>query len=393
MDCLTLVSAGPARWTAFPRHGQGTRTSVGRYRDMTRMIAKQDAAAVAAQVKLACGLTWIAGLETGISRKKGKRGFLYYSSDGERIADQVEIARLNALAIPPAYIDVVISENPRSHLQAVGTDARGRKQYRYHPDWHSERGRAKFDRLVEFAGHIPTIRRQVDADLRSRGLTMDKALATIVWMLDNLYIRVGNREYAQENRSFGLTTLRNRHVRVDGGRVKFRFKGKSGKEWNLVHTDRRIANVVRRLQELPGQQLFQYVSENGDCRQITSQDVNAYIQEACGRDFSSRQFRTWGATCMAVSELASLEAASSQRAVACQINDAIDAVAATLGNTRSVCRSSYIHPAVFEDFKQGKLADILKFRTRSATRLRWMEPEEICVERWLAERASTLSDR
>ncbi len=341
---------------------------------------------IAAEAKLSSGLVYIPGLETGITRKMGARGFLYYRPDGRRITAAAEISRLNSLAIPPAYTDVVISTNPFSHLQAVGKDARGRRQYRYHADWHAERGRAKFERLAEFADRLPDLRERVDTDLRSRGLTMDKALAAVVWMLDNLYIRIGNAAYAETNKSFGLTTLRNRHVKVEGGSVKFRFKGKSGKEWNLAHSDRRIANVVRKLQELPGQQLFQYVCDEGGCRQISSSDVNAYIKEVTGEDFSSRQFRTWGATCMAVEALASIEAASTKRALARQLNEAIDRVAARLVNTRSVCRSSYIHPAVFEDFEGGTLGDVLKLRTKSERLLQWMDDEEIRVVKWLKGR-------
>jgi len=292
------------------------------------------------------------------------------------------------LAIPPAYTDVVISTNPLSHLQAIGTDARGRRQYRYHAEWHMERGRAKFERLVDFAERLPDLRERVDLDLRSRGLTMDKALAAVVWMLDNLYIRIGNAAYAEENRSYGLTTLRSSHVKVDGGSVKFKFKGKSGKEWNLSHSDRRIANVVRKLQELPGQHLFQYVCDEGGCRPISSHDVNGYIREVTGEDFSSKQFRTWGATCMAVAALAPIEAAASERGIAVQLNEAIDQVAAKLVNTRSVCRSSYIHPAVFDDFREGKLRDVLQLKTRSERLLEWMEVEEIRVFRWLQKRAA-----
>ncbi len=248
---------------------------------------------IAAEAKLASGLVYVPGLDTGITRKMGAKGFLYYRSDGRRITETAEIGRLNSLAIPPAYTDVVISTNPFSHLQAIGKDARGRRHYRYHADWHAERGKAKFERLAEFAHRLPDLREKVDADLRLRGLTMDKAVATVVWMLDNLYIRIGNAAYAESNKSFGLTTLRNRHVKVEGGSVKFRFKGKSGKEWNLAHSDRRIANVVRKLQELPGQHLFQYLCDDGGRRQISSNDVNAYIKEVTGEDFSSRQFRTW----------------------------------------------------------------------------------------------------
>ncbi|MCV3739325.1 DNA topoisomerase IB, partial [Rhizobium sp. TRM96647] len=282
-------------------------------------------------------LIYISGLSAGISRKQGRRRFLYYGEDGRRIVDNAEIARLDGLAIPPAYADVVISPSADTHIQAVGRDARGRKQYLYHPDWRSEKERAKFDQLADFGRRLPDLRERVDADLRLRHLTMDKALAVVVWMLDNLFIRVGNASYAEENGSFGLTTLRNRHVKIEGSSVRFRFVGKSGKQWNLVHSDRRIASAVRKLQELPGQQLFQYICDNGDCRPISSQDVNAYIRDVAGGEFSSRQFRTWGATCLAASALASVEVADSERAIAIQLNEAIDGVAHRLVNTRSVC--------------------------------------------------------
>jgi DNA topoisomerase I len=363
----------------------GTESDRLSFREMNQIITEIDT--IAAEAKLTSGLVYVPGLETGITRKLGAKGFLYYRPDGRRITEASDIARLNALAIPPAYTDVVISTNPFSHLQAIGTDARGRRQYRYHPDWHAERGKAKFDRLGNFADRLPDLRERVDADLRSRGLNMDKALATVVWMLDNLYIRIGNAAYAETNKSFGLTTLRNRHVRVEGGSLKFRFKGKSGKEWNLAHSDRRIANVVRKLQELPGQHLFQYVCDEGGCRQISSNDVNAYIKEITGQDFSSRQFRTWGATCMAVEALASIEVANTKRALAHQLNEAIDQVAAKLVNTRSVCRSSYIHPAVFEDFEAGLLRDILKLKSKSERLLKWMDDDEIRVLQWLQKRA------
>lgn len=346
---------------------------------------------ITAEAKLASSLVYVPGLETGITRRLGAKGFLYYRPDGRRITDAAEISRLNALAIPPAYTDVIISTNPFSHLQAIGNDAHGRRQYRYHSDWHAERGKAKFERLVDFANCLPDLRERVETDLRSRSLTMDKALATVVWMLDNLYIRVGNATYAEANKSYGLTTLRSRHVKVEGGSLKFRFKGKSGKEWNLAHSDRRIANVVRKLQELPGQHLFQYVCDEGGCRPISSQDVNAYIRELTGDDFSSKQFRTWGATCMAVEALASLEVASTKRELARQLNKAIDAIAAKLVNTRAVCRSSYIHPAVFEDFEAGLLRDVLKLKTKSERLQQWLDDEEIRVLRWLKKRSAASS--
>jgi DNA topoisomerase-1 len=354
---------------------------------MNQMISKNDTVAATAEAKLASGLVYIAGLETGTTRKRGKKSFLYYMPNGRRITDAAEIARLDALAIPPAYTDVIISTNPHTHLQATGTDARGRRQYRYHANWHKERARAKFEHLVDFAHRLPDLRARVNVDLRGRGLTMERALATVVWMLDNLYIRIGNSTYAETNRSYGVTTLRNRHVKVEGGDVKFRFKGKSGKEWNLVHSDRRIAKVVRDLQELPGQHLFQYICDEGGCRQISSHDVNAYIREVTGDEFTSRQFRTWGATCMAVDALAPMEPAASERAVARQLNEAVDRVAAKLVNTRSVCRSAYIHPAVFEDFRAGSLKDVFKLKTKSERLLQWMDEEEIRVLLWLRKRS------
>ena len=329
-------------------------------------------------------LVYRADLDGGITRKPGKRDFLYYDAAGRRITDRAELDRIAALAIPPAYSDVLISPDPNSHLQATGRDAKGRKQYRYHREWSAERDKAKFALLPDFAATLPNIREKVDTDLRQRKPGMDKALATVVWLLDNLYIRVGNSNYAEANGSYGLTTLRNRHVKIDGSSVHFNFTGKSGKEWCLSYRDRRITKAIRTLQELPGQQLFQYLDEDGCRRPIRSQDVNAYIRDACGADFSSRQFRTWGATRMAATALAAIEPAPSQRQRKRQVNDVVDAIAARLVNTRAVCRSSYIHPQVFEDFESGELAALRKMRpSRSETLTRWMDDDEIRVQRWL----------
>lgn len=343
----------------------------------------------AADGGMEAGLVYSPSLEGGITRRQGKRGFLYYDAAGKPVRDPQEIARFSALAIPPAYRDVVISPNPNAHLQATGIDARGRRQYRYHPAWSAERARAKFDRLGAFADRLPAIRERVDRDLGARKPTYEKALATIVHLMDNLYIRVGNPNYAAENGSFGLVTLRNRHARIEGSVVKFRFRGKSGKEWNVAHSDRRLAGAIKRIQELPGQNLFQYLDEAGSARALSSQDVNDYIRDAAGGDFTSRQFRTWGATCMAAFSLAGLEAAESQRERARQINAVVDEVAAKLVNTRSVCRSSYIHPRVFEDFEAGTLGDLVKRgRTRSIRLLDWMDEDEICVLKWLSSAGS-----
>ncbi|RYD43654.1 MAG: DNA topoisomerase IB, partial [Verrucomicrobiaceae bacterium] len=313
------------------------------------------------------GLVYSASLEGGITRKPGKSGFLYYDGSGNRIRHRLELARIASLAIPPAYTDVVISANPNSHLQATGVDARGRRQYRYHADWSAERGKAKFEKLPLFADSLPKVRERVDRDIGAKRPSFEKALATVVHLMDNLYIRVGNQSYAVQNGSFGLTTLRNRHVRIEGSKVHFRFKGKSGKEWKVSHADRRLAGAIKRIQELPGQNLFQYLDDDGQPHQLTSQDVNDYIKDATGGDFTSRQFRTWGATRMAAFSLAALEVAPSKTERARQLNAVIDSVAARLVNTRSVCRASYIHPKVFEDFEAGTLCNLVKLgRTRSA---------------------------
>ncbi len=351
---------------------------------MASRTRKRKAQKSDAEKPLSAELVYLSSLDGGIIRKPGKRAFLYYAADGQRITDRAELDRIAALAIPPAYTDVLISVDSNSHLQATGRDARGRKQYRYHPEWSAERGKTKFGQLPDFAARLPKIREKVDTDLRLRKPGMDKALATVVWLLDNLYIRVGNANYAEENGSYGLTTLRNRHVKIEGSSVHFNFKGKSGKEWRLSHSDRRITKAIRILQELPGQQLFQYLDEDGGRRPIRSQDVNAYIREASGADFSSRQFRTWGATCMAAIALAAVEPGPSLRQLKRQINDVVDAVATRLVNTRAVCRSSYIHPKVFEDFESDELARLMKMRpSRSETLTRWMDDDEIRVLRWL----------
>ncbi|OJF91951.1 DNA topoisomerase IB [Pararhizobium antarcticum] len=335
-------------------------------------------------------LTYATSLEGGITRRQGKRGFHYRSGDGKRITDREALERIAALAIPPAYTDVLISPDPTTHLQATGRDARGRKQYRYHPGWSQARGRAKFALLTQFAASLPKIRERVDSDLRRQKPCMEKALATVVWLLDNLLIRIGNMTYAQENGSYGLTTLRNKHVKIDGSTVHFQFKGKSGKEWKLSHNDRRITRTIRMLQELPGQRLFQYIDADGNRHPISSQDVNAYIREAAGAEFSSRQFRTWGATRHAATALAALEPGNSQTAIARQINAAIDSVASRMVNTRAVCRSSYIHPLILQHFPEGGLTALRKIRVSGASRAaRWMDEDEIRLLRWLKLADST----
>lgn len=336
-------------------------------------------------IELPPSLVYISNLENGIRRVRKPDGFDYVTAKGKPVTNARELQRIASLAIPPAYEDVLISPDPNSHLQAVGRDARGRKQYRYHPAWSEHRGEAKFSLLPDFAAALPDIRERVDADLRRRKPDRQKALATVVWLLDNLFIRVGNETYAQENGSYGLTTLRNRHVKFEGPEVRFRFKGKSGKQWKLSHRDRRIVNAIKRLQELPGQNLFQYLDEDGVPRTIQSQDVNAYIREVTDSVFSSRQFRTWAATRLAATALGALEPEASKRGMARQVNGVIDDIAGRLMNTRSVCRASYIHPKVFDDFGSGALAELGAIRlSSSAKAAEWMDDDERRVLRWLS---------
>ncbi|MBX7106819.1 MAG: DNA topoisomerase IB [Gemmataceae bacterium] len=334
---------------------------------------------------LPAGLVYAADIESGIRRVRTEDGFAYVTAAGRTLANPRDLARIAALAIPPAYEDVLIARDPNAHLQAVGRDARGRKQYRYHPDWATHRGETKFSLLSEFAAALPSIRETVDADLRRRNPERAKALATVVWLLDNLFIRVGNETYAIENGSYGLTTLRNRHVRFEGSAIHFRFKGKSGKEWRLDYRDRRIANAIRRLQELPGQHLFQYLDEEGRLQAVRSQDVNAYIRNASGGTFTSRQFRTWAATRLAAAALARLEPEASVRGRKLQVNAVIDDVAGRLMNTRAVCRASYIHPRVFEDFESGMLGSLRSLRlSPRAGAANWMDDDERRVMKWLS---------
>ena len=344
--------------------------------DEDRILARSRPADVQAlEDARQAGLVYISDDVPGIRRKRAGTGFAYYWPDGRRITDPGERRRLDALAIPPAYTDVWISPDPCAHLQATGRDSRGRKQYRYHPDWEACRQEQKFHLLVPFARCLPLVRAQVDRDLRRRKPGYDKAVAAAVFLLDRLLIRVGNPEYAHDNSSYGLTTLTSRHVRIEGQRLRFRFRGKSGKIWNLDHSDRRIARAIRSLQELPGQHLFQYVDDEGLVHAVRSSDVNDYIRAASGDGFTSRQFRTWGGTALCAVVLAEKEPAASARQRTRTINAALDVVARQLGNTRAVSRRSYVHPLVFEAFETGALQKALR-----------REPaEDVCSDSFLSE--------
>jgi len=269
------------------------------------------------------------------------------------------VGRIRALAIPPAWTDVWICQDPRGHLQATGRDARGRKQHRYHAAYREHRESAKFDRMLTFAGLLPRIREQVDEDLTRRGLGREKVLAAVVRLLELTLIRVGNEEYARLNRSFGLTTLRDRHARIEGTQVRFAFTGKSGKRHEVTLRDRRLARVVARCQELPGQDLFQYVDEAGEVRDVRSEDVNGYLREIAGEDVTAKDFRTWAGTVLAYRALRALQPTDTDREARRNVVEAIRATAESLGNTPSVARRSYVHPAVLQAYLDGGIATAL----------------------------------
>jgi DNA topoisomerase-1 len=292
------------------------------------------------------GLVYTTDDEPGIRRVRKGRGFEYVGPDGRRVRDARTLDRIRALAIPPAWEHVWISTRPSGHLQATGRDARGRKQHRYHARWREVRDADKFDRMATFARVLPRIRRRVARDLRRRGLPREKVVATIVRLLETTYARVGNEEYAQQNGSFGLTTLRNRHVEVNGSRVRFLFKGKSGREVSVGVADRRVAAVIKRCEELPGQLLFQYVDDSNERRAVTSDDVNEYLRQASRVDVTAKDFRTWAGTVLAAKALRELGGFESETEAKRKVLEAIDAVARRLGHTRAVCRKSYVHPDV-----------------------------------------------
>ena len=290
-------------------------------------------------------------------------GFRYRGPDGRIIRNPSELKRIRALAIPPAWTDVWICRDPRGHLQATGRDAKGRKQYRYHHAWRKTRDETKFDRMQAFATALAKIRARTRRDLARPGLPREKVLATVVQLLEKSLIRVGNEEYAKTNRSFGLTTMEDRHVAVKGSTLRFRFKGKSGISHSVAVDDPRLARIVRQCRDLPGQQLFQFVGDDGVVQDIDSADVNAYLKEITGEDFTAKDFRTWAGTVLAVTALREYEKAESMARAKRNMLQAVEAVAGLLGNTRAVCRKSYIHPAVLDCYMSGSFASVVRPRS------------------------------
>jgi DNA topoisomerase-1 len=303
----------------------------------------------------AAGLRYTSDDAPGIGRRRVGKGWSYLDPDGAVIRDPEQLARIRGIVIPPAWTDVWINPDPRGHIQATGRDARGRKQYRYHPKWRANRDETKFSRLPAFGATLPVIRKRVATDLDRIGLPREKILAVVVRLLDESLIRVGNAEYARDNASYGLTTLRNKHVAVDGATMHFTFRGKSGKLHEVDVQDRRVARMVKRLQDLPGQRLFQYLDDDGAVQTIDSDDVNAYLRDITGEGFTAKDFRTWAGTVLAARSLRDLGLVDTETAMQANIVAAVDAVAARLGNTRAVCRAAYIHPALLFSYERGEL--------------------------------------
>jgi DNA topoisomerase-1 len=335
----------------------------------------------------AAGLRYVSDDASGISRRKSGKGFSYRDADGETIRDEKILARIKALAIPPAWREVWICPFANGHIQATGIDERGRKQYRYHDKWREVRDQHKYEKMMAFGRALPKIRRRVARDLQQRGLPRTKVLAAIVQLLEKTMIRVGNEQYAKENKSFGLTTMRNRHAKIKGAKVHFDFKGKSGVHHEIDLQDERLARVISKLQELPGQELFQYEDETGEIVSAGSSDVNEYLHEIAGEEFTAKDFRTWNGTVLAAMALQEFEKFDSQTQTKKNVVAAIERVAQRLGNTPSVCRKCYVHPAIVESYMDGSLLGVLQQKTeRELKNLRGLSSEEAAVLTFLQSR-------
>ena len=335
------------------------------------------------------GLRYVSDDQPGYTRKND--GFEYFDTHGKPITDEARLLRIRRLAIPPAYTDVWICPSANGHLQATGRDARGRKQYRYHEKWREARDETKYDRMLVFGAALPKIRKRVEQDLALPGMPKNKVLATIVSIMERTFIRVGNEEYAKQNKSYGLTTMRNKHVDVKGHKVRFRFRGKSGISHEMEIADRRLARIVKRAQELPGQELFAYCDENDEVHDIKSQDVNDYLREITGEDFTAKDFRTWAGTVLAAVALNAVEPFETQKQAKTNVKTAINAVSKILGNTPAVCRKCYVHPAVLETYLSGNMIEGLRRKTEQALadNLPDLQSVEAAVMAFLQNRLAT----
>jgi DNA topoisomerase I len=336
------------------------------------------------------GLRHVSDEQPGIRRKKSGNGFSYSNPGGTAIADKQVLRRIRSIVVPPAWSDVWICRTANGHIQATGRDAKGRKQYRYHPAFREVRESTKYEHMMAFAHALPGIRAKVGEHMTQRGLPREKVLATVVHLLETTLIRIGNDDYAKQNDSYGLTTLKNRHVAIDGTQLRFQFKGKSGKKWSVTIRDRRVAKVIKACQELPGQELLQYIDESGDCQDVTSADVNAYLQEITGTDITAKDFRTWAGTVLAALALRELEGFDSAAKAKKNIRIAVERVASRLGNTPTICRKCYIHPELISSYLEGSL--LLEIKSEAESELRdkiaGLTPEEAAVLATLRARLS-----
>jgi DNA topoisomerase-1 len=367
-------------------------TSASKIRKEKKRIAEIEVVTDPIEVAEDAGLRYVSDDQPGYTRKAKGEDFEYFDTDGKPIRDETRLLRSRRLAIPPAYKDVWICPSPHGHIQATARDARGRKQYRYHERWREARDENKYDRMLVFGQALPKIRRQVNKDMELRDLPRNKVLATVVHLLGRTFIRIGNEEYARENKSFGLTTMRNRHVDVKGAKLSFSFRGKSGVKHEIDVSDRRLANIIRKLQDLPGQDIFQYEDETGEVRNVTSQDVNDYLQEITGEEFTAKDFRTWAGTVLTAMALNAQGPAENETQAKKNIKDAIAAVAKILGNTPTVCRKCYVHPVVLESYLDGDMIEGLKQKTEEtlSENLEDLRAEEAAVMSFLQAKLAEL---
>jgi len=372
-----MATTLPGAWRRLRTDERRRKAAHKRVRSLVRrngVLPPPDSAKVA-------GLRYVNDERTpGIRRIGSHNRFRYVTPHGRTVADPATLQRIKSLAIPPAWKDVWICADANGHLQATGRDARGRKQYRYHPRWRAVRDEVKYGRLIAFAEALPRIRARVAADLRKPGLPRDKVLGAVVQLLEKTLIRVGNEEYARQNGSVGLTTMRDQHAKIRGGSVRFEFRGKSGIEHEIDLHDPTLARVVKACRDLPGYELFQYVDADGKRQVIDSADVNAYLREISGQDFTAKDFRTWAGTVLAAKALAAVDAATTNRQAKRQVAAAVEQVAKRLGNTTAVCRKCYIHPAILDAYMDGATIETVKARaSKLARRSASLAPEELAV--------------
>ena len=342
----------------------------------------------------AIGLRYVSDESPGFRRKRVGKGFVYFDEHGKPLRDAQHLARIKSLAIPPAWTEVWICPHPTGHLQATGRDARGRKQHRYHPRWREVRDETKFARMVAFARALPKIRRKVAQHMKLLGLPRQKVLAAVVKLLEISSIRVGNDEYAKDNKSYGLTTMRDHHVEISGAKMQFEFRGKSGKKHSIDIHDPRLARIAKQCQDLPGQEVFQYIDDDGKRQDVKSEDVNEYLREITGADFTAKDFRTWNGTVLAAMALQEFERFDTQAQAKKNILRAIEAVAERLGNTPAVCRKCYIHPAVLDSYLEGSMLSAMRQRAQQQWNesVRKLRPEEAAVLALLQDRLASAND-